>query len=244
MTFKQKISSAKWIQILIFYILACLLTFIFTKFPNFIKNLWISIFSLEAPFSWNHGIGLLLATLLCYLIFKGNNRTSILGSKPVKSLLIAALYLIFYSVFGLSNNFGINQHVWALIFCSSMLVYNIFEETAWRGFLHDRLAKVPTWLKGIITGILWGVWHIFIFENFNQFGGLQNFVMLTILVSIIMAYAVKKTNSILVAASIHGLMILRNNYVTIICLVLWTVLIITWEKDNLMIRRKTAYNNV
>ncbi len=241
MKLKQKLASAKWIKILVFYSLACLLTFAFTKFPNFIKKLWVSVFNLDAPFNYNHGIGLLLATLLCYFIFKSSYRTSFLGTKPAKSLLIAALYLIFYSLFGLSNNLEINEHLWGLIFCSSMLIYNIFEETAWRGFLQDSLAEVPLWLKGIVTGVLWGVWHIFIFENFDQFGGLQNFVMLTVVLSIIMAYAVHKTNSILVAASIHGLMILRNNYVTIICLVIWTLLIITWEWDRFMIKRKTAY---
>ncbi|MCH4824650.1 CPBP family intramembrane metalloprotease [Gramella lutea] len=243
MTFKNKISTAKWIQILIFYLLALVLTYTFTKFPNLIRELWISVFDLNVSFSWNHGIGLLIATIACYLLFKQDYKTSFLGNKHLKSLIIATSYLIIYSLFGLSNKFNINEHFWALIFCSSMLIYDIFEEIAWRGFLNDKLGKTPTLVKGIITGILWGLWHILIFKSFNQFGGLHYFVLLTIIVSIIMSYAVKKTNSILVAASIHGLLILRNNYVTIICIVIWTLLIITWERDKIFNRRKTAYNN-
>ncbi len=155
-------------------------------------------------------------------------------------MLVAGSYLLYYSLFGLSNKLGINEHLWAFIFCASMLTYNIFEETAWRGFLHDKLGDSPAWLKGIVTGILWGFWHVLIFKNFNQFGGLHYFVLLTIIVSIIMAYAVKRTNAILVAASIHGLLILRNNYVTVICMVFWTILIITWERDKLLNRKKTS----
>lgn len=160
MKFKEKIKSANWREILIYYTLAFGLTYIFTKLPNLIKNIWSYIFGLNVSFSWNHGIGLLIGVLICYRFFKENNKTTFLGTKPFKSLILTSCFLIFYAIFVLSNKFGINEHLWALIFCSSMLIYNIFEETAWRGYLNDKLGNIPTWLKGIITGF-YGVSGIF-----------------------------------------------------------------------------------
>ncbi|WP_339653659.1 CPBP family glutamic-type intramembrane protease [uncultured Salegentibacter sp.] len=187
MNLKHKILCAKWKIILVFYVLACVLTYTFTQFPNLIKQLWVFVTGLEVSFSWNHGLGLFLATIICYLVFKGKYSTSFLGNKPFKSMLVAGSYLLCYSLFGLSNSFNINEHFWAFIFCASMLTYNIFEETAWRGFLHDQLGEIPAWAKGIVTGVLWGLWHILIFKDFSQFGGLAYFVLLSIGISIIMA---------------------------------------------------------
>lgn len=130
---------------------------------------------------------------------------------------------------GISNDYGINQHLWAFIFCLSTLVYDIFEETAWRGFLNDSLRPIPVWVKGVITGILWSIWHILIFKNFDQFGGFYVFLILSIIVSIVMSYAMERTNSILVASSIHALLILRDINVTIICVIIWIGMLSFWK---------------
>ncbi|MBK1442401.1 CPBP family intramembrane metalloprotease [Parapedobacter sp. ISTM3] len=96
------------------------------------------------------------------------------------------------------------------------------------------MSTIPFWLKGIITGILWAFWHLLIFDSFDPFGGLHIFVLLCIIVSIIMAYATDKTNSLLVAASIHALMMLRDMKVTVLCAVVWLVLILFWKNLRFM----------
>ncbi|SKB96253.1 CAAX protease self-immunity, partial [Parapedobacter luteus] len=190
----------KWANIALFYLLACGLTYLLIQFPNVIREVWVRLFDLKVPFNWNHGIGLLLASILAYRLFKTERRTTLFGNRPLASLLFSSIFLIAYTIVGFTNNLGVNPHLWAFITCLSTLIYDLFEESAWRGFLNDKLSTTPFWLKGIITGILWGFWHLLIFDSFDQFGGLHIFVLLCIIVSIIMAYATDKTNSLLVAA--------------------------------------------
>lgn len=239
----SSVKTIKWLQILVFALLAGVLTYLFTLMPNFLKPLWEAGLGIRSPFNWNHGIGLCLAALVCYGIFRGTRKTSFLGKRPLKSIVLTFIFLGVYASAGISNSHGINPHLWALLFCLSTLIYDIFEETAWRGFLHDSLGSAAGWLKGIITGILWGVWHLLVFDDFSQFDGLHVFVLMTILVSIVMAYAVKRTNSILVAAAIHALLINKNPTVTIICLSIWLLMILTWERDNFLARKAVALRN-
>lgn len=238
----ENTKNVTWINIGLFYILACGLTYLFVQLPNLIEKIWEPIFGFNANFSWNHGIALLVASIIAYRIFKVKRETTLLGKNPIFSLIFGSIFLIGYSAIGFNNDFGINTHLWAFIFCLATLIYDIFEESAWRGFLNDSLKSIPFWLKGIITGILWGFWHLLIFNGFDQFGGIHIFVLLSIVVSIIMAYATDKTNSILVASSIHALMILRDINITIICVVIWIIMIIVWNKCLLNKKRiKTKY---
>lgn len=232
----ERIKNAEWTSIGIFYILAWGLTYLLIQFPNLIQKIWMGLFDFDPNFNWNHGMALLLGSIVAYHIFKIERKTTFLGNNPLYSIIFGTVFLIAYSVHGFSNDFGINPHLWAFMFCFATLIYDILEETAWRGFLNDSLKSIPFWLKGIITGILWGFWHLLIFNNFDPFGGIHIFVLLSIIVSIVMAYAVEKTNSILVASSIHALMILRNVNVTIICVVIWIIMIVFWNRKNKQIK--------
>ena len=229
MTILEKSRSVNWIATGIFYILACGLTYLLIKAPNFIKEVWSTFSDFTPNFSWNHGIALFIVSLTAYRFSKVERKTTFLGNNPYYSQIFGIIFLVAYSVIGFSNDYGLNRHLWAFIFCISTLVYDIFEETAWRGFLNDRLRPLPIWLKGIITGMLWSFWHILIFQNFDQFGGFHIFLALSVFVSILMSYATERTNSILVASSIHALLILRDIKVTIICAVIWIVMLIFWK---------------
>lgn len=225
----EKSKQAHWKVIGAFYILACGLTYILIQAPNAIKEIWSSIFDFAPNFSWNHGIALFIVSMLAYRFSKIDRKTTFLGNKPSYSIIFAAVFLVAYSVIGFSNDYGINRHLWAFIFCLSTLIYDIFEENAWRGFLNDSLRPIPIWLKGVVTGILWSVWHILIFNSFDQFGGFHIFLILSVIVSIVMSYATERTNSILVASSIHALLILRDINITIFCVIIWIGILSLWE---------------
>lgn len=229
MTILEKSKRVKWKAIGVFYLFACLLTYVLIHVPNIIKEIWSRLLDFTPNFSWNHGIALFIVSLAAYGFTKVHRQTTFLGNKPYYSLLFAVVFVVAYSIIGFTNDYGINPHLWALIFCLSTLVYDIFEETAWRGFLNDSLRPIPIWLKGIITGILWSFWHLLIFKNFDQFGGFHIFLTLSVLVSILMSYATERTNSILVASSIHALLILRDVNVTIICAIIWIILLAIWK---------------
>lgn len=236
----KKLKNIKWINILLFYFLACSFTYLVLKFSNVLKIISINLFNFNIPFNWNHGIALLITSLFGYQAFKFQLKTSFFGNNLKKSILFSLIFLITYTLYGISNEYGINQHLWAFIFCLLTLIYNIFEETAWRGFLNDNLNSIPFWLKGIITGVFWGLWHLFVFENFNQFGGLHIFILLCIILSVIIACATDRTNSVLVAASIHALFC-KTNYATLICASILIVLIVTWNNDYKINKRERLF---
>ena len=224
-----------WKTIIIVYGIGMLLTFLILKLPNGLKELGLLLFDFKIPFNWNHGIALLITTGVGYNYFKTKRETTFLGNNRLKSIIFPLIVLVAYSIVGISNKYGINENLWALFFVSMTLVYDIMEESFWRGYLNDLIKPKYLAIKYIITGILWSFWHLLIFEDFNQWGGFHIFLFLSILISFIIGFATTRTNSILVAASIHALLISRNLYVTIICFVIWGVMIWTWKK--------TAYNN-
>ncbi|MBK1442402.1 hypothetical protein JHJ32_20555 [Parapedobacter sp. ISTM3] len=92
------------------------------------------LFALKVPFDWNHGIGLLLASILAYRLFKTERRTTLLGNRPLAGLLFSSVFLIAYTVVGFKNNISLNPHLWAFIFCLSTLIYDLLEESVCAGF--------------------------------------------------------------------------------------------------------------
>lgn len=225
-----------WKTIIIVYGIAILLTFLLLKLPNGLKELGLLLFNFKIPFNWNHGIALLIATCIGYKFFKTKRETTFLGNDRIKSIIFGLVILVAYSIVGISNKHGINSHLWGLFFVAMTLIYDILEESFWRGYLNDLIKPKYRAIKYIITGILWSLWHVLIFDNFNQWGGFHVFLFLSIVVSFIIGFATSKTNSILVASSIHALLISKNLYVTLICLVIWVIMILTWRKNCLQQR--------
>ncbi|MCX7548628.1 CPBP family intramembrane metalloprotease [Xanthomarina sp. F1114] len=215
---------------LFIYGLALLLTFIIIKFPNGIQALGVLIFNFKIPFNWNHGFALLLTAIVGYAFFKTERKTNFLGNNKVRSIVFSLILLVSYAIVGISNKYEINPHLWALIFVSLTLIYDVLEESFWRGYLNDLIQPKHLAIKYTITGILWSFWHFLIFDNFEQWGGFHVFLMLSIIVSFIIGFATTKTNSILVAAAIHALLISKNLNVTIICFIIWSIMILTWNK--------------
>ena len=237
MNLNKNIKSIKWIDILFFYLFACGLTYIIIKTPNFIKALGIRFLNFDISINYNRGFGLLIASIIAYRIFKLKRKTTFLGNNPLQSILFSVVFIIAYTALGFRNDRGINPHLWALIFCLLTLLFDILEESAWRGFLNDTLNTIPFWLKGILTGTLWAIWHLLVLEDFNQFGGFPIFLLFCIVVSIIIAYTTQKTNSILVSASIHALLC-RTNLVTLVCATIWLLMIMIWDKNLLKIKKQ------
>ena len=225
-----------WRRVLIVYIIAMILTFSFLKLPNGIREFGSLFVDFKLPFSWNHGIALLITSVIGYKFFKTERETTFLGNDRIKSIIFPLIVLVAYSIVGISNKYGINENLYGLFFVAMTFIYDIMEESFWRGYLNDLIRPKYLFAKYIITGILWSLWHLLIFDNFNQFGGFHIFLILSIIASFIIGFATTKTNSILVAASIHALLISRDLYVTIICFVIWTTMILTWKK--------TAYNTI
>lgn len=103
------------------------------------------------------------------------------------------------------------------------------EEYTWRGYLIESLGKTQLFIKGIIAGVFWAVWHLLIFSNFDQYGGFGVFLAFSIIFSLILTFSVSKTKAFIIPATIHALLI-RTNMVTLICFILFAIILFTWNK--------------
>lgn len=229
----MKINTAtkniNWLQILLFYSIIIIGTYLIRKLPNLLNILLEKITDIPFSFNYNHGLITLIAALLFYRFTNINQTITLLGNQKLKSILFPVILLACYSVYGIENNHGIDKHIWALIFCSFALIYNIMEEYAWRGYLIDSLSAFNFMVKSLISGIFWAVWHLLVFQNFDQYGGFWIFLLFCLIFSFILTFAVQRTNSILASASIHGF-IIQMNIATIICFVLFMLVLFTWKR--------------
>lgn len=118
----------------------------------------------------------LLTALIIILFSKVNWRT--LGLKPnfkgnmkwyLTSVLIFPVVTAIVMLIGAATNWidlsAFNLKSFMLVFCSTLLInfiINIFEETAWRGYLTSQLVKLNlSDLKlYLVVACVWGLWHL------------------------------------------------------------------------------------
>ncbi|GAA4449025.1 CPBP family intramembrane glutamic endopeptidase [Rurimicrobium arvi] len=218
------------LKILLFYATVLTATYFARKLPNLLELLLGQVTDVQFPFNYNHGLVTAAVALLFYRYGGIRQQITLLGDRPVRSLLFPLVLLGCYTVYGISNHHGMNRHVWAFLFCSLALVYNIMEEYAWRGYLIDSLGRTNYVVKSIVSGVLWSFWHLLVFRSFDQYGGFWIFFALCIVFSFILSFAAERTKSVLVAASIHAF-IVQINIVALVCIALFALLLLGWNKQ-------------
>jgi len=238
----NEIKKVNWFLILSFYGLILILTYFSRKLPNVLQSVIHAFTNLEVNWNYNHGIAILLVSFLFYKFSPVKSTYSLFGDNKLKSALFPLLLFIGYSVYGFSNNNGINEHLWAFIFCLFTIVYDIMEEYTWRGYLIEGLGKINLIVKSVISGIFWGFWHLLIFNDFDQYGGFGVFLLFSIIFSFILTVSVSKTKAILVPATIHALLI-RTNIVTLICFIIFVIMLLTWDRKLFKKRGKSRFIN-
>lgn len=83
------------------------------------------------------------------------------------------------------------------------------EELGWRGFLFQELKPLGFWTSSLITGVVWGIWHLpLIINGFNYpetpVAGIFMMVLFTVLLSPIFTHIRERSNTVLVPAVFHG----------------------------------------
>ncbi|MBU3188244.1 CPBP family intramembrane metalloprotease [Clostridium bowmanii] len=112
----------------------------------------------------------------------------------------------------------------------------LIEEFAWRGFLFNELKHIGAIKSSLIIGVIWALWHtpiaiLYKYPNDPLNGAMINFVQMFV-ISIIITYIRKKSESIFAAAIMHGMfntMILSSNmddYITVFNKILLCILVI------------------
>lgn len=192
------------------------------------------------------GSGVLIAALIALHQLKKERSVSItlLGTSKIKNIFMITIPLVLITIAGVKNEYGINSHLYALTIYCVTLLYCIFEEYGWRGYLLEEFKNIVPSQKYILIGVLWYIWHL----SFLQDTSLQSnlfFLVAMILGSWGIGQVVDSTKSILSGACFHLIiqMIFFNKlfknafegytkWIFVgICVISFFVIVKKWEKE-------------
>lgn len=208
-------SKINYLPIITFYLIAISIRYLTdrTNLLDGIDNYFLKIIL--------RGTGPAIGAIITFLAFK---------IKPVMTFgghfkKIWALALLFWGlpiVMITISSYVINEPL-PYGFILAVLLYGLFEEIGWRGFLHQALKPLPKIASILVVSVLWFVWHL----NFEL--SIANLVFFGILVlgSWGIGKVADKTCSFLVVASFHSL----NNFfhdLTVVNITILVVLTTTW----------------
>jgi uncharacterized protein len=217
-------SSIKIIYILaIYWILAFVSSYLFSKYIpiNIAQALYkgLNVFS--------YGIGPAFAALVM-LVYSRIKQTPIqfysflgTGSK-FKAILFFLIPIIAIRIVSKGD-------IWdSTLTAISILLYCLFEEIGWRGFLLSSLRNYNFYIRTSVTYVLWLVWHL----SFMQISiGFAAFVFVG---NFFINLSTRKTQSILVAATMHAVanILDYSPRAMIICIPVWVILFYFWGLED------------
>ncbi|MCK9423085.1 MAG: CPBP family intramembrane metalloprotease [Bacteroidales bacterium] len=199
----------RWQFVVIFYIIAFSLS---APFNSGLLNPWYRALTkswLISDMSYLPAcLGTLIAGIVVLLIDKSHQRTiTFLGNYRLRNIAISITPVVAFSIIGLDNSFGQNRYQFALSYGVINLIYSVFEEFGWRGYLQDELRPLKKGISFLIIGILWWVWHFRYATTFD----LTIFPLICIGGSFLIGQFTEKTKSYLTAGGLHCLIILLTN---------------------------------
>ena len=89
------------------------------------------------------------------------------------------------------------------------IIFTMGEELGWRGFLLPRLMPLGQWKALLISGLIWGVWHVPVIAQGHNYPdhpipGILLMIVFCVLLGIIIGWMYLNTRSPWVAALAHG----------------------------------------
>jgi uncharacterized protein len=243
----MEVKKLPWVQIALYFFVAITLSgsFRFSLFD------WYTGLSLPYGLtilvrSMLEGIGPIAGALIIFKLFKKKSNITLLGTQPSKSLIMLSLPILLFTFFGSHNDLNINAHVYGFIVGLSIVLYGIFEEFGWRGYLQNELKELKPLYRTLISGILWYSWHLtFISSDTTLINELKFFGIILFATWGIGAVA-EKTKSVAASACFHILGNIlfistlvnssigeQTRYIIFgICLISWIYVVNIWDKKS------------
>lgn len=116
------------------------------------------------------------------------------------------------AVIGISSmefNTALPWYLIPIVFLQAVFIYGGEEELGWRGIMQPILEKkLPFPIATVITGTVWGVWHIplwFVEGSSQQNMAFPFFLVLGVLLSFFLAALYKRTQCVFACNVFHGL---------------------------------------
>lgn len=244
--FSKELNKLQKKKIIIFYLLACLVSWPFFAIRDIFNDSWIynSIPSKLLTFGYMSGPA--IAAIACFIYFKGKHKRTITfkGTSLSKGLIFYFVpFVLFWLVTTLNPGFGDLPPNYFLISIPFGFILILGEELGWRGFLQDVLRGMSEWKKWLLLGFLWETWHFTRGITHGTFVAivLKKIIMYAsvILLTIIIGKLTEKTKSLFVAITFHTWLNMMfefnsiNAYITFgLNIILWTFLTLNWNKNN------------
>jgi uncharacterized protein len=177
---------------------------------------------------FSYGLGPTLATIVMYL-FTTNSQTRFLiypflgTGQKFKAILFYLIPIIGFMIFSEGN------YLKAFLISTSILLYCLFEEIGWRGFVLSYLRFFNFYARTIVTYVMWLLWH-FSFQAVTL-----EFAAILFVGNFFINLSTRKSQSILVAATMHALIniIEYSPKALLVCIPVWAYLFYLWDKENL-----------
>ncbi|MBU1356595.1 MAG: CPBP family intramembrane metalloprotease [Candidatus Edwardsbacteria bacterium] len=241
------IKKQAWIQIAVYFVIATALSGVF-RFGLFG---WYNNMSL--PFGLTflvktllEGIGPIAGALVILTIVNKKSSITLLGTQPKKSLIMAIVPVLLFTFFGANNDLNLNRHYYGFIIGIATVIYGIFEEYGWRGFLHNELIELKRLHKSLIIGVIWYVWHLSFISQSTTLLNELIFFGIIVFGSWGIGVIAEKTKSIIACACFHilgNILFLSPQIATTmnnqaryiifgICLIAWIYIVNIWHKKS------------
>ena len=120
--------------------------------PNFLLDLHLYLQILLL------GIGPLIGGLVVVKFLKRPNFLKIFGLNFWKTIVIVSIPMILFSLVGVIENGIPSLNLLKII--GIFILYALFEEYGWRGYLQSELSDLKKFYKYLIITVLWFVWHL------------------------------------------------------------------------------------
>lgn len=200
----NKINPNLWKDIAVFYVIS-----IFFSAPFRLNFIHLNSFSNISPeikilFLIFKAIGPLLGYIFMVIYLKkGTNSITLFGFNKIKSIIVICIIPLALTFIGIENNVNLNKHYYAFIFSITLVIYALFEEFGWRGYLQDVLKDYIQIVQVFIIGTLWYIWHLnFLLPTATLKSSLIQYVFILIGSWGILKFT-NRTKSLLFATTVH-----------------------------------------
>lgn len=226
--------KTNWKAVITFYVLACLWSWPFFWWrdihPESFKSWDVPLFVK----TWSYMCGPAISAIICFFLFRDHKRRITFSGN---SLMYG---LVFYTVMILSLATWNLDLKYIYYIAPLGFIAIAGEEFGWRGFLQDALNIKSDFIKAIVIGIMWEVWH---FTNRTANKPIDQavkmvliWVVITTVLSFIMIHLTKRTQSLLVAitfhAGINSAAEFPNGWQAILsCVPIWIFLLWRWPSE-------------
>lgn len=190
------------------------------------------------------GSGVFLGALIARHLLRKERRLRItfFGTSLYRSLIMCAIPMILLLCIGVRNDFGINAHVYGLMAGLGSILYCIFEEYGWRGYLQEEFSTISPSKRYVLIGLIWYVWHLS-FLTVASWSENLLFLAMLILGSWGIGQVVESTRSIAASACFHlaiqlmmfnsfikdGLDGTQKLVILVVCVVAWIGILRRWK---------------